>query len=604
MPKQVYKSDQFHGGLNSSSDPRDVADNELPAATDVMIDELGKIRMMGGIATHDVAANVAAISAGYGLFQFSHDRVNGHLGEHLDEGDFATHVNWDTTGKVTDSAGHIVFLFAAGSLNGTAQQVYGDRLEVGIGGATYAFTYTVAVTTAPDGDFALTLDNFSASSTTLPFTAGTHTVIFTSHANASGLHFTITGTESSSSEGLFTIDNVSLKVYNDLDAAETGDDYLAFADTDTAANIDIYSRVADAWGTDVIDLGSTTGMKPTFYNVDGALRVSDGNFNNTNQWYGYVYSKLFQTTGGTPELTLDKWVSTDQELKSFDDLSVNLVLDDCSAASPSVAELAVDQITLGWWTTKGGLWNGQYYLGVSPVYIGDQEGPITESDSSITLSNKILYVQVFIGHTDTITSGTISTHPLNDDRIIGIRLYARSYPSDEWYLLKDIDLIKGGKFGWAEYNTSQTATDFMDGDHGKRGTDNDIYARFNDDSAGTSELTMEDGASDYHSFERATAHFEVDIGTSAFTSGRKGMLRVSGFQTSPLYKEIVLDNNAKINYDIQEVVLPANGVQTLTFEILDESFSVLHQQDGILTIDDSGAGAPSEDGDDGYGGSS
>ena len=44
MPKQVYKLDQFHGGLNTNSDPRDIAENELSSATDIMVDELGMIR--------------------------------------------------------------------------------------------------------------------------------------------------------------------------------------------------------------------------------------------------------------------------------------------------------------------------------------------------------------------------------------------------------------------------------------------------------------------------------------------------------------------------------------------------------------------------------
>jgi len=162
MPKQILKLDQFHGGLNSNSDPRDIAPNELSAVTDAAVDELGKLRMMGGNATHgDAPANAAVINPGYGLFQFSHDRLGG-------------------------------------STAGTGQ-------------------------------------------------------------------------------------------------AETGDDYLAMADEATA-QIDIYSRVADAWGTNKIDLGSThSGMKPCFYTVDGALRVSDGNFgdNNSNRWYGYIKRDSF-----------------------------------------------------------------------------------------------------------------------------------------------------------------------------------------------------------------------------------------------------------------------------------------------------------------------
>ena len=52
MPKQILKIDQFHGGLNSNADPRDIVENELSEATDVMVDQLGKIRTMGGTAAH------------------------------------------------------------------------------------------------------------------------------------------------------------------------------------------------------------------------------------------------------------------------------------------------------------------------------------------------------------------------------------------------------------------------------------------------------------------------------------------------------------------------------------------------------------------------
>ena len=84
MPKQVLKIEQFHGGLSSNSDPRDIAENELADSTDVMVDELGKIRTMGSNVVHDApgAATFSGItgtisSPGYGLFQFSHDRVGG-----------------------------------------------------------------------------------------------------------------------------------------------------------------------------------------------------------------------------------------------------------------------------------------------------------------------------------------------------------------------------------------------------------------------------------------------------------------------------------------------------------------------------------------------
>ena len=112
MPKQVLKIDQFHGGLNSNADPRDIAPNELSLATDIMIDELGRIRTMGGTATHgDAPANVAAIEPGYGLFQFSHDR---HGAEQKVEHS-GTHTGGDSAIVLIDSAA----AFTAGLVGGT-----------------------------------------------------------------------------------------------------------------------------------------------------------------------------------------------------------------------------------------------------------------------------------------------------------------------------------------------------------------------------------------------------------------------------------------------------------------------------------------------------
>ena len=48
MAKRAYKLLQFHGGLNNNSDPRDLMENEFSDLVDVMVDEFGKITMMGG----------------------------------------------------------------------------------------------------------------------------------------------------------------------------------------------------------------------------------------------------------------------------------------------------------------------------------------------------------------------------------------------------------------------------------------------------------------------------------------------------------------------------------------------------------------------------
>ena len=175
MPKQVYKIDQFHSGLNNQADPRDIEDSQLSVATDVCVDEVGRIRPLGGTTAHGTvqAPASATITAGYGLFAFGHDLDNGQA------------------------------------------------------------------------------------------TAGT-------------------------------------------DGAEIPCEYLLIQDASSAADIAIYNggtdgdastgAGADAWGEARIDLGSVAGAKTVFYYADGAIRVCDGQHNNSNsspKWYGHLDKPLY-----------------------------------------------------------------------------------------------------------------------------------------------------------------------------------------------------------------------------------------------------------------------------------------------------------------------
>ena len=568
MPKQVYKIENFHGGLSSNSDPRDIADNELSEAQDVMVDELGKIRTMGGTTAHGIAAKTTAINAGYGLFQFSSDRLEG-----------------ETAGQT---------------------------------------------------------------------------------------------------------------------AAKTGDDYLALADTDGYAEIDIFSRVANAWSSaGRLDLGTSTGMKPCFYYVDGALRVSDGNFGaaNQNKFYGYIYSKLYQAIDGTQVHLIDEWLTQDGRLRSFDDMSVQLHLDDCRDANPNTTSVVANsalgngRITIGWWPGDDGTWNGRYYIGISPVYMGNQEGPISipdqfinssgslvNHDGTIMLNNEKLNIQLFLNQGESATIADNIDHILHDGRIKGLRLYARPYSSEKWYLLQDVDLSEGGKHGWAVYNAANTATGYLAGT---------TYARFNDDTTGSSEITMTrsgistvDGITDgsghtngthtdvelaggtgsgakativitgntmdsvtittvgagyteddelsiptatiggsgaphcdvnalnyLQEYNFCTANFEVDLGsaglgTNSDGTNRTGALRINGFQNSPLYVEIDLNSTSEQDLTITNVILPSTGDTTFTFDILDEQWNSIFNYSQVLKVEEySGSTVPTEQSEEDYGGS-
>ena len=222
MPKQAYKIDKFHGGLNSNSDPRDIAESELSEAQDVMVDEIGRIRTLGGTLAHQsndtgVGAHNSHITPGYGLFQWNHDRIDGHT--------------------------------------------------VGVGS-------------------------------------------------------------------------------ND---PETGANYLAFSDTDAHSSgklVRIYSAEDDTWGEPITGLSDNTGgnRKDVFYSVDGALRVCDSLFTNTNssKWYGYIDKEFMYNSGST--VSVDQWISKSQYIEKP---GANSGWDDTIRASTTTAATSYTTTSTG-----------------------------------------------------------------------------------------------------------------------------------------------------------------------------------------------------------------------------------------------------------------
>ncbi len=68
MPKQTFKIESFHGGLNSNSDPRDIRDDESPSLRDVAIDSIGKIKTFGKFDDGNIINSGTAQAAGSGVF--------------------------------------------------------------------------------------------------------------------------------------------------------------------------------------------------------------------------------------------------------------------------------------------------------------------------------------------------------------------------------------------------------------------------------------------------------------------------------------------------------------------------------------------------------
>ena len=199
MPKQLHKIEQFHGGLNTHSDDRDIEDSQQAELEDVMVDSLGQIKMMGSATSSIETANTGGITgtmkAGYGIHAWKSDYVGAE-----------------------------------------------DK------GSTQA---------------------------------------------------------------------------------ATGDDYVAMYDGNDG-QVWVYSAATGDWDDDVgagtagvIDIGSSTtaSAKPTFYSMEGGLRVSDGNhaLSNSSKWYQYIDRTLFQSVTAT--VVTDGWFDYDQYISAPSDTS-------------------------------------------------------------------------------------------------------------------------------------------------------------------------------------------------------------------------------------------------------------------------------------------
>ena len=286
MPKQVYKIDQFHGGLNNNADMRDVADNEFTEFTDCMVDELGKIRTMGGPGAHASETSLATgthaneITSGYGLYAWNSDRTLGDAGV----GGVATAVASvdDLTPSVTAwQASQVHTNVEMTSSNGIGKKMVCNIITDGSGNPTFVIV-------------------------------------------SGGVHFIvdeqITFTDPGSTSNTAVLIVASLEASETLSADDTGENYLAFSDSDSTGDVRVYSFGDDSWGNPITGMTNQTGgtRKDVFYAADGELRICDSNFGNSNlsKWYGYINKSFFQSIPDT--VTVDQWYLAAQEISSPD----------------------------------------------------------------------------------------------------------------------------------------------------------------------------------------------------------------------------------------------------------------------------------------------
>ena len=176
-------------------------------------------------------------------------------GESLNETDFATHAKWDATNDLDDTSGNAAFVWSANQTS-TLTQTAANLLVAGVADKFYKFTYTIAVTTAFDGDgVAIITTAFALTVVELDLTPGTHTVYFESAAAPTD--FVISIVSGTDTEGTFTIDDVTLKEI-------TAGDYPLFVlGTDILTMKYIEDIDDNAWADDT-DLQAAANFQLTY----------------------------------------------------------------------------------------------------------------------------------------------------------------------------------------------------------------------------------------------------------------------------------------------------------------------------------------------------
>jgi len=126
VAKQTYTIQEFHGGINSNTDPRDISESESPSLQDVSIDKLGRMSTLGSVSSDDGSSNTLAILHNRGLFTMASDlQLDGGVANETfivaydstnTNFDIKDSEGWDTA-KITNlDTTHPVFYVADGNL--------------------------------------------------------------------------------------------------------------------------------------------------------------------------------------------------------------------------------------------------------------------------------------------------------------------------------------------------------------------------------------------------------------------------------------------------------------------------------------------------------
>lgn len=376
----MYTLNNFSGGVNNLQDPRDLADNQLVVAQNVMLDHNGMIRSRGSFATHGDAGDQTegSIEKGYGFKSFEIDYAVG----------------------VTTS---------------------GARTDIAFNSASAGSHYVWASGVDLRDTFPVGSEIFISGSTS---NDGFHTI--KAHGPGAGKYLITGDTMTGEAAG----DTVTITAH------KLGESLFLYGDAGESS-VSHYLKSSDATTHEVATLFSgsipVAPARIMYYIVDNAVRISDtrmrdsaiGINNNKIQWWGFVKRTHF--SGSTGENNYLGFYANDNTLAPPTEAVVGSgYLSSAGAGFNINTTMASDGVST--WVAD------TYQIAISFIYDDNQESllyvPSSSNTFAVTAGQK---VQV-----------KIRAEGPYDERISGGRAYCRPDGSDEpWVLLADISLKEG-----------------------------------------------------------------------------------------------------------------------------------------------------------------
>lgn len=632
MPKEVAKITNFTGGLNSSTDPQDIAADEVATSINIDSSQKGRVRQVGRVRT-DISpiqsGKTADIDTDTQIVAFMHRNRSAEcvkISLLQDPTTWVTVSYYSTTGPVLVANG-------ADPTTATAVGILMKESGVSTGGGTGGDnSYGYIVVWMIKGEF----DGTSGSEDDIFMSPVTNGDVF-AMATTGGSTFTDTGADvfvRSHQDGTSTtmdpntytpvLDNYPKPpVYEEggvrsFDISDKGFDFVFFENSVATAQMDRFVRQFNWWDENVQGIKDIGGNALNNANCHGAFQVKeaialcDSGFHRPLYKVQWVNDDYFQTGSDDKSLFVNRrFVYEVVDCPKLTDLSITLGLHNSNGENPDSSDVTTgDKILLSFWTHKDdsglntflGGWKGEYVFGIAGLFDGDQKnlGRIEVIGTHQAFDNDALNFQVYISLKATkkpnsrkdyiSTESEHSAYNLNQldqkpfantDRLTGLRFFFKPTSQDDWFNLFDCDLLKGKDEFW----TIQDA-DVVKG-----------YGMPIGSCTINHDITASSGECEFGYFNsNLCAEISYTITNLDGWAGRTGFIRARGYYIDPVYitvGDISLGDSSVTAVHSLPATNPSPGVHQLYAELVDENYQqLIKSPNQSVTYVDGGIGIP------------